>query len=92
MEIRKQKIMTTNVALHPRSNVDRLYLNRYEGGRGLFSMEECVLAETKSLSEYIKMKEEPMLNEVKRESIFSEEETKEEHLKRIHDHRIKGFP
>lgn len=83
--------MTPNGALHPPSNVERLYLKRYEGGRGLFSMEKCVLANTKRLSAYISRKTEPMLKEVKRESILSEEEAKEEYLKIMHDDRIKGF-
>ena len=35
LDIKTQKIMTKNGALHPRSNVGSLYLNRYERGRGL---------------------------------------------------------
>lgn len=54
-------------------------------------MEKCVLANTKRLSAYISRKTEPMLQEVKRESILSEEEAKEEYLKIMHDDRIKGF-
>ena len=54
-------------------------------------MEKCVLANMKRLSAYISRKKEPMLKEVKRESILSEEETKEEYLKIMHDDRIKGF-
>ena len=29
-------------ALHPKSNVDRLYISRNEGGRGLFSVEDPI--------------------------------------------------
>ena len=29
-------------ALHPKSDVDRLYIPRKEGGRGLISIEDCV--------------------------------------------------
>ena len=29
-------------ALHPKSDVDRLYIPRKEGGRGLISIEGCV--------------------------------------------------
>ena len=29
-------------ALHPESDVDRLYIPRKEGGRGLISIEDCV--------------------------------------------------
>ena len=54
-------------------------------------MKECLPVETKSPSEYIKTKEEPMLKEVKGENILSEEWTKEEYQKSMHDDRIKGF-
>ena len=29
-------------ALHPKSDVDKLYIPRKEGGRGLISIEDCV--------------------------------------------------
>ena len=48
-------------ALHPRSNVDRLYLSRCEGGKGLVSLEECVIAEKRSLGQYLKMNEDEWL-------------------------------
>ena len=32
--------MTMHKALHPRGNVDRLYVSRREGGRGLASIED----------------------------------------------------
>ena len=34
--------MTMHNALHPKSNVDRLYISRNEGGRGLHGVEEAV--------------------------------------------------
>ena len=40
-----RKIMTMNGALHPKSDIDRLYLGRKNGGRGLISFEYCVRAE-----------------------------------------------
>ena len=91
MDVKTRKQMTMNGALHPRANVGRIYLKRNEGGRGLLSVEECVLAETKGLSEYIGRNEEPMLIQVREENIFNEEETKEEYQKRLHQERVKGF-
>ena len=35
--------MTMHKALHPKSDVDRLYLPRKEGGRGLISVEDTVI-------------------------------------------------
>ena len=37
-----RKLFTIYGALHPKSDVDRLYIPRKEGGRGLISIEECV--------------------------------------------------
>ena len=58
--------------------------------RELFSAEECVVAETKSLSRYIRAKEEPMLKEVRGGNILSEEQTKEEYQNKMHDDWSKG--
>ena len=37
-----RKLFTIYGALHPKSDVDRLYIPRKEGGRGLISTEDCV--------------------------------------------------
>ena len=49
-----RKLLTLNGALHPRSNTDRLYLPRAEGGRGLILFEECIRQEEHGLSDYLK--------------------------------------
>ena len=36
---KSRKEMTMDGVLHPKSNVDRLYIKRKEGGRGLMSVE-----------------------------------------------------
>ena len=88
MDLWTWKVLKTNIALHPRSIVGRLYfLKRCKGGRGLLGVEECVLAETKRMIEYIRTKGEPMLKEVRMENILSEEETKEEYQKRMQDNK-----
>ena len=40
MDRRTRKLLTMHNGLHPRSNVDRLYVPRREGGRGLMSVED----------------------------------------------------
>ena len=35
MDQRTRKLLTMHKALHPRDNVDRLYVPRKEGGKGL---------------------------------------------------------
>ena len=45
--------MTMHKALHPRDDVDRLYVSRKEGGRGLARTEENVDAWIQRLEDYI---------------------------------------
>ena len=47
-----RKEMTINGALHPRADVDRLYVPRKRGGRGLMSIEEVVQKEENALALY----------------------------------------
>ena len=42
MDQRTRKLMTMHKALHPRDDVDRLYVQRKEGGRGLASIDNSV--------------------------------------------------
>ena len=42
MDQRIRKWMTLHKALHPRDDVDRQYVSRKEGGRGLASTEDSV--------------------------------------------------
>ena len=49
--------MTMHNALHPRDNVDRLYVFRKEGGKGLASIEDSVDASMQRLEDYIQKHE-----------------------------------
>ena len=42
MDQRTRKVMTMHKALHPKDNVDRPYVPRKEGGRGLSNIEDSV--------------------------------------------------
>ena len=53
MDQRTRKLMTMHKALHPRDNVDRLYVSRKEGGRGLASIEDSVDASIQGLKDHI---------------------------------------
>ena len=53
MEQRTRKLMTTHKELHPRDDVDRLYVSRKEGGRGFASIEDCVDVSIQRLEDYI---------------------------------------
>ena len=53
MDQRRRKLMT----IHPREDVDRLYVSRKEGGRGLASIEDSVNASIQRLEDYIEKHE-----------------------------------
>ena len=42
LDRKTRKLFTIYGALHPMSDVDRIYIPRKEGGRGLISTEDCV--------------------------------------------------
>ena len=42
LDRKSRKTMTTYGGLHPKSNIDRFYVKRTEGGRGLISVERCI--------------------------------------------------
>ena len=73
-------------AHHPQADVDRLYLQRCEGGKGLVGLEDCVQVEVHSLKKYLSISNEKILKEVSRSKITennkygrSKEEIHKEH-------------
>ena len=61
---KSRNTMTMYGALHPKSDVDRLYITRKEGGRGLMSVEHCVREEENSLGFYVVNSEENLIRGV----------------------------
>ena len=57
MDQRTRKLMTMNKALRSRDEVDRLYVSRKEGGRGLFTIVDSVAASIQWLENYIEKHE-----------------------------------
>ena len=53
MDQRTRKLMTMHKALHPRDDVERLYVPRKEGGRGFASIEDSVDTSIQRLEDYI---------------------------------------
>ena len=64
MDIDTRKTMTMHGAFHIKSSVDRLYLKRKDGGRGLISITDCVRMEEENLVRYVAASEEWMLKKV----------------------------
>ena len=73
--------MTANHALHHQSDVDRLYLPRQTGGRGLLQVKQTVEEEKRALNDYIKNSTENYLKEVAKEEILKVQEIKKEYHK-----------
>ena len=88
MDRKTRKLMTMNRALHPRADVDRLYVSRNKGGRGMVSIEECVRIEECSLSDYVKR---TTLNEDSVLKSFVKEKTAIEFKKLKEIERIEGW-
>ena len=57
-------------ALHLQAVVDRLYIKRAEGGRGLMSVEDSVNSEINSLSRYVESCNGTLLEAVYKEEVL----------------------
>ena len=57
-----RKLFTIYGALHPKSDVDRLYIPRKEGGRGLISSEGCVELAIRGMEVYVHGSEERLIH------------------------------
>ena len=64
MDQRTRKLITMHKALHPRDDVDRLYVSRKEGGRGLASIEDSVDASIQRLEDYIEKHERGLITTI----------------------------
>ena len=84
--------MTMNRAQHPKAHVDRLYLKKCEGGRGLIRLEDCVQVEVHSLEKYLSASKE-ILKDVAPESLktTSMEEVKKKYIKSIEKSMKENF-
>ena len=56
-------------ALHPKSDADRFYIPRKEGGRGLISIEDCVELAIKGLEVYVQGSQEGLIQAARGDKI-----------------------
>ena len=64
-------LFTIYGALHPKSDVNRLYIPRKEAGRGLISIEDCVELAIRGLEVYIDGNEERLIQTARGNKIDS---------------------
>ena len=60
--------MTMRKATHPRDDVDRLYVSRKEGKRGLASIEDSVDASIQRLEDYIEKHERGLITAIRNDT------------------------
>ena len=65
MDQRTRKLMTMHKALDPKDDVDRLYVSRKEGGRGLACIEDSVDTSIQRLEDYIEKHEGGVITAIK---------------------------
>ena len=68
MDQRTRKLITMHKALHPRDDVDRLYVPRKEGGGGLISIEDGVDASMQRLEDYIEKHEQGLNTAIRKDT------------------------
>ena len=68
MDQRTRKLMTMHKILYPRDDVDRLYISRKVGGRGLASVEDSVDASIQQLEDYIEKHERGQITVIRNNS------------------------
>ena len=73
MDRTMRKTLTMYEPLHPKSDIDRLYLKRKHGERRLISIEMCVRLEENNLSLYMRGSNEMLLKGVKKFGIVKTE-------------------
>ena len=85
-----RKLLVKFGALHPKSNVLRVYIRRKNGGRGLIGIEECVGGELRSVHSYLANSHEILLAAVAKEEGLVKEtiEKKHSYKERIEKRKI----
>ena len=91
LDRKTRKTMTMHRALHPRSNVNRIYAPRKDGGKGLLSIEDCVNIESRALGQYLKNSEDQWLRDAWEERLIKVDEEPEEYKKRISKSRMEDW-
>ena len=77
LDTKTRKQLTMHHGFHPRDDVDRLYLPRTEGGRGLKAIEDTVKEEEIALKEYVSRNDD--LKKIVKGIAQEPQETKEEY-------------
>ena len=91
MDRKTRKVLNMYQALHPRSNVDSLYLPCSEGGKDLLGLEECINAEKRFLGQYLKMNKDEWLRSAWEEGLIKEDEDLEVYREKMSKSRMEEW-
>ena len=61
MDQRTRNLLTMDNGLHPRNNVNRTYIPRKDGGRGIMCIEDTVILAKIGLERYVKESKERLI-------------------------------
>ena len=70
IDTKTRKLFTIYGALDPKSDVDRLYILRKEGGRDLISIKDCVEVAIRGLEVYVHGSKERLIQAVRGDKIY----------------------
>ena len=82
LDRKTRKLMSAHHALNPQSDVDRVFLPRQAGGRGLQQIRQTFKEEERALNDYIKNSTEHALKTVSDEELLKVNESKSEYHKK----------
>ena len=88
--IEKTLKLNMHHTLHPKSDVDRLYLPQKTWGHWLLQINEVVEEEKRSLNDFISTSREKLLKAVKMENTLKRTETKAQYKKQQFENLIAG--
>ena len=93
LDRKTRKLLTMHKVLHPKSDVDGLYVSRKEGGRGLVSCESATGSAENNLGWYLKNLNESLLQGVKHVRILNlrESVSKKDFKKSLNEKRVENW-
>jgi hypothetical protein len=65
LDSKTRQLLTIHGQHHTKADVDRLYVPRKQGGRGLMQLEEAYVIEITKLMEYVESTEDPLMQIVR---------------------------
>ena len=93
LDRKTRKLLTMHKELHPKNDLDRLYISRKEGGRELMSCESTIRSEENNLGWYLKNSDQNLLQGVKHVEIlkFRESVSKKDFKKVLNEKRVENW-